>query len=298
MTAPLEGGAVVFTQWFGSMLQLTPHLHVLLPEGQWRTTSSGAQHSRGEAVEVAPPTDDDVAAVLARVLRQAKKDFAEEDAAWPEDEYEKGQRESLQRPLGLELPPTARRRRVAVAHGFSLHADTAVDGNDRQGLERLARYGARGPVAESRLRRLEDGRYEYLPKKGVSFVVSAEQLVRRLVSLVPPAKTHLTSFHGVYAPHAALRPLVTAPPPKPAPGAPVSSKKRRRPSRRLDWASLHQHTFGVDVLRCLCGGRRRIIAIPSTRKAAEERLTQLGHHLLPRRLLPPATAQPALPLAG
>ncbi|MBE2254180.1 MAG: transposase, partial [Myxococcus sp.] len=65
-------------------------------------------------------------------------------------------------------------------------------------------------------RRLEDGRYEYTPKKGVTFAVTAQQLVRRLVSLVPPAKTHLTSFHGVYAPHAALRPLVTAPPPKPA----------------------------------------------------------------------------------
>ncbi|MDP3409815.1 hypothetical protein [Bosea sp. (in: a-proteobacteria)] len=78
----------------------------------------------------------------------------------------------------------------------------------------------------------------------------------------------------------------------PAPAAPASSKKRRRPSRRLDWASLHQH------LRYPCGGRRRIIAIHSTRKAAEERLTQLGHHLPPRRLLPPATAQPTLPLAG
>ncbi|MBE2251406.1 MAG: transposase [Myxococcus sp.] len=88
---------------------------------------------------------------------------------------------------------------MAVAHGFSLHADTWLHGNDRQGLERLARYGARGPVAESRLRRLEDGRYEYLPKKGVSFVVTAGQLVRRQVSPVPPAKTHLTSFHGVYA---------------------------------------------------------------------------------------------------
>ncbi|MDP3500581.1 MAG: hypothetical protein Q8S33_09615, partial [Myxococcales bacterium] len=55
---------------------------------------------------------------------------------------------------------------------------------------------------------------------------------------------------------------------------------------------------GTDVLRCPCGGRRRIIAIHSTRKAAEQRLTQLGHHLTPRRLLPPATAQPALPLAG
>ncbi len=59
-----------------------------------------------------------------------------------------------------------------------------------------------------------------------------------------------------------------------------------------------QHTFGVDVLRCPCGGRRRIIAIHSNRKAGDERLTQLGHHLLPRRLLPPATAQPTLPLAG
>ena len=76
-------------------------------------------------------------------------------------------------------------------------------------------------MAESRLRRLEDGRYEYTPKKGVSFTVTPQEFVRRLVSLVPPAKTHLTSFRGVYAPHAALRPLVTAPPPRPATAAPV-----------------------------------------------------------------------------
>jgi hypothetical protein len=29
----LFGGAVVFAQYFGSSLQLTPHLHVLVPEG-------------------------------------------------------------------------------------------------------------------------------------------------------------------------------------------------------------------------------------------------------------------------
>ncbi len=79
-----------------------------------------------------PPLDDDVAAILARVLLQAKKDFAEAEAAWPEDET--GQQQCLQRPLGLALPPLPRRRRVAVAHSFSLHADTAVHGNDRQGL--------------------------------------------------------------------------------------------------------------------------------------------------------------------
>jgi hypothetical protein len=140
-----------------------------------------------------------VAAVLARVLRQAKKDFAQLDASWPEDEYQKGQRESLQQPLGLELPPKVRRRRMAVAPGFSLHADTWVHGNDRQGLERLARYGARGPVT------------------------------------MPP------------------------PPAPPAPPSPSKyTKKKPRPTRRLDWVALHQHTFGVDGLRCPCGGRRRI----------------------------------------
>ena len=92
-------------------------------------------------------------------------------------------------------------------------------------------------------------------------------------------------------------------PPPPAPPAPPSpskktKKKKARTTRRLDWASLHQHTFGVDVLRCPCGGRRRIHAIHSTRKTAEERLLQLGHQLPSRFILPPTTAQPSLPLAG
>ena len=36
VTGPLKGGAVGFTQLFGSMLQMTPHLHVLMPEGLWQ----------------------------------------------------------------------------------------------------------------------------------------------------------------------------------------------------------------------------------------------------------------------
>jgi len=41
---------------------------------------------------------------------------------------------------------------------------------------------------------------EEAPKKGVTFTLTAEALVRRLVALVPPPRRHLTSFHGVYAP--------------------------------------------------------------------------------------------------
>jgi hypothetical protein len=118
----------------------------------------------GEEVTLPAPDDSAVESILRRVLRGARKDFADAEAPWPQDEYEASQREALQAPLGLALPPSPRRRRVAVGMGFSLHADTAVHGNDRQGLERLCRYGSRGPVAESRLRRLDDGRYEYSPK--------------------------------------------------------------------------------------------------------------------------------------
>jgi hypothetical protein len=169
----LRGGAVCFWQWFGSSLQLTPHLHLLVPEALW--------YQDGEAMHLPPPDEADVEAVLQRTLRQAMRDWENLDAAWAEDEYEGLQQRAIQEKLLLSeaLVPSSRRRRVAVAQGFSLHADTAMHGNDRQGLERLARYGARGPVAECRLRRKSDGRYEYTPKKGVAFTLTAEALVRR-----------------------------------------------------------------------------------------------------------------------
>jgi len=287
-----RGAGICFTQWFGSRLQLTPHLHVLVPEALWAAT--------GDALEVEAPGDDDVARILHRTLRQAKGDWGELAETWADDDFEVLQQQAIQARLPLEMPPGRhRRRRVAVAEGFSLHADTAVHANDRQGLERLCRYGARGPIAECRLQKLEGELYEYTPKRGVTFTLTAADLVRRLVALVPPSKSHLTSFHGSYAPHAKLRPLVTATPGSPAQVAPKRSTtppkpKTKRP--RLDWASLHQHTFGNDVLRCPCGGRRTIRALFSTHKAAEERLTELGRRL-PSRFLPSATAPPQLHLA-
>jgi hypothetical protein len=42
-------------------------------------------------------------------------------------------------------------RRSAFLDGYSLHADRLVDEADRDGLERLCRYGARSPVANARL---------------------------------------------------------------------------------------------------------------------------------------------------
>ena len=69
----------------------------------------------------------------------------------------------------------------------------------------------------------------------VTFTLSAADLVRRLVALVPPAKSHLTSFYGSYAPHSKLRSFVTTPSSPQTPKTPEPKLKRPR----LDWASVH-----------------------------------------------------------
>jgi hypothetical protein len=269
----LSCGAVCFTQLFGSALQLTPHLHALVPEGVW---SDGDGLSAG-FVELAPPSTDDVEGILARMVRQLMPLFESREAAWPEDDFEALQARGTQlRLLPTEEPTPGRKGRLAVAMGLSLHADTWVHGNDRAGLLRLCRYGARGPVAESRLSRRDDGRYAYETKRGVTLVMTAAQLVRRLLWLIPPRGLHLTNFHGVLAPHAAARARVV---PRPVTEASRStpkgsaSPKTRRP--RVDWATLLQRTFACEVWKCPCGGQRRVVAVVTNRATAEQMLASM-----------------------
>lgn len=327
----LVGGAVAFVQWFGSNLQLTPHLHVLIPDALWNKENDG----EGGAQELPPPTDEEVESVLRRILTQLRAVLAETEGAYSEDDFESLQAEGIQANLALPMPryPPQRGRRTAVGLGFSLHADTWVHGNDRQGLERLCRYASRGPVAESRVSRRADGLYDYVTKRGATLTLSAEKLVRRLLALIPPSKIHLTSFHGVYAGHSSLRPLVMqqsqqklntqdgadrergdiAPSQQTlieqeamtgAQGEVEVELAQKRPScpkpPRLDWATLQARTFGTDVWVCPhCGGKRRVVALVTSPSRAREVLENLGYVKntdWPPTPEPPRPAQMAFPL--
>ena len=59
--------------------RLTPHLHLLSAEA--------LSQEDGTMVPAAPPGYEDVARILARVLRAATKDWLALEASWPEDEY-------------------------------------------------------------------------------------------------------------------------------------------------------------------------------------------------------------------
>jgi len=281
------GGAVSFVQLFNAQLGLAPHVHLLGAEGVW---------CDGVFMELPPPSPEEVEAVLKRALTQLLPDFESRQVTWPEDEYEALQAKSAQLRLPLdEEPPPSRRGRLAVSMGFSLHADTAVTANDREGLLRLVRYGARGPVAESRLSRRADGRYAYETKRGVTLVLTAAQLVKRLIALIVPKGLHLTNFHGVFSSHAAeRRNVMPAPAQEKKPAAPLPAKpKTKRP--RIDWATLLARTWGCDVWRCPCGGQRRVVALVTSRRAAEELLRNMGM-LDVAPPLPQAPGPPQLPL--
>jgi hypothetical protein len=175
---------------------------------------------------------------------------------------------------------------------------------EARSLERICRYGSRSALALERLSRREDGRYEYRTRKGTMLVFTAAELVKRLIALIPPRGSHLTRFHGVFAPNAKLRSKVVCASAG-ASGGPESSSSsagvgERKPGPgkrpRLDWASLQRRTFEADVWACPCGGRRKVLAVVTDRGTVEEVLRNL-RMLPPRVPLPLAQSPPQLGLA-
>ena len=275
-------GAVTFVQRFNSALGLNIHYHSVIPDGLF-------EKENGEFHRLPPPDEEEVSEVLAkvarRVLRLLHRRGLLEDNSFPENALESCQAASLQQkflPLLLSVSPPKRAPRSAFWEGFSLHANTRVHENDRNGLETLCRYGGRGALSLQRLSRGQDGRLSYrmkrpLPDGTTHLLLSPEALLRRLAALVPPPRQNLTRFHGVFGPHSRLRALIVPKPPPPTDDEVVpsenfctpekaleSSEARQRKENvsghRVPWADLLRRTFGEDLLHCPCGGKRRVLA--------------------------------------
>ena len=281
-------GAVSFTQRFGSKLNANLHHHVVVPDGVFEE-ETGAQ-----LVRVAAPKVEELARVLQRVVRRTRamlvgRGLLEEPA--PDDTLAHLQAQAVQ--TGMPFAPSRPRSssRLAVdLDGYSLEAATHVHEQDRLGLEHLCRYGLRAPFAQHRLKALADGRVQLGLRRpahdGVQAVAfTPHQFLSRLAAIVPPARAHLTRYHGVFANRAKLRPALV-PPPKAEqePGAQAKSPSPLR-DRKLPWADLLKRVFGEDLLTCAkCGGRRRVKAILANPQDACEVLQELGIPAKPLRL--------------
>jgi hypothetical protein len=190
---------------------------------------------------------------------------------------------------GSEQIGTRTKALCAEADGFSLHAGVRCAGHERDKLERLARYVARPALAFERVRYDEGNGHVTLQLKtpwrdGTTHLrMSPLEFMQRLAALVPPARLHLTRFHGVLAPNARLRPLVIpAVPPAPektsagegGEAAAVVSLPRR--ASYVPWGKLLRRVFKIDLAHCpCCGGTLRIIAAIMERETIERILNHL-----------------------
>jgi Putative transposase len=280
---------------------------------------SGCLPSPGRYFPIRQPRNEDVAAILKRIVHRVAKVIVgfDDDLESEADALATLQAAEVERRLP-HPEPFEQTRRGAFLDGFSLHAGVRIHASDRAGRERLCRYILRPPLALHRLSRGKDGRLLYQmkrPRHGSLWLsLTAEELLAKLATLVPPPRVHGLRYHGVFAPNASLRSRVIpeADPSDPAadevagiPDAPAGDHStgvdaamlptagdepllQRTRTYRVPWADLLKKVFAVDVLACPCGGRLQIIAFITETTVAKRILDHLG---LDSRRPPVARAQ-------
>ena len=157
----------------------------------------------------------------------------------------------------------------------------AVEAEQREKLERLARYVSRPPVSVERLDLTAQGQVRYRLKtpyreETTHIVLEPLDFIAWLAALVPPPRVHLTQFHGVFAAHATLRAAIT-----PGGRGAGSTKRAAAPERstlkdiRMNWARRLKRVFGIEIEQCVrCGGRLKLIASIEEPEVIEHILAQ------------------------
>jgi hypothetical protein len=210
-------GAISMVQRFNSALALSLHFHILAADGVFLSPWYEPD-ARPTFVELPAPTDDELAGLLDQIIRRVTRllrrhgRLDDDGDAEPEQLVRFGVRSSAARrwpAADEELPPLCARR-----EGFSLHAGRAVHANDREGLERLAAYALRPPLAQGRLSLIADGQVLYRMKRTFSDGTSTisftpRDFVARLCALVPPPRFHVVRYAGLFAAHARGRYALT-----------------------------------------------------------------------------------------
>ena len=282
-------GAVMLIQRFGSALNLNIHFHMLVLDGAYLSDTREPAFRR-----IAPPSAAELQALVERLARRVGRSLERQGLLVRDTENEflefgseaGGAMDDLighsityrvavgpragQKVFALQTVPAREaepRPGVAQYAGFSLHAGIGVEADQRAKLERLARYVSRPPVAIERLALTAQGQARYRLKTpyrdGTTHIVlEPGDFIARLAALVPPPRVHLTRFHGVFAPHAALRAAVT--PAGRGPGAHRRAGTAESPTPRhvaMTWARRLKRVFNIEIEQCArCGGRLRVIA--------------------------------------
>ena len=317
--AQAQTGAVTLIQRFGSAANLNIHLHCLLLDGVYRFTESGPVFQA-----IPAPSTEQLQTVLSRLVKRVLKSLTRKGALIEEQGLpylvdpdgdpalaplhaaactyrialgpRVGQKVLTWKDPALRVAsPEAHAQGCVNAQGFSLHAATQCGPQPRQKLERLCRYITRPALSHKRLRRTPAGEVVLQLKTPyrdgtTHLVMTPLEFLQRVAALVPRPRLPLIRFHGVLAPHAALRSQIVPGEADPAPTTADGNgdSPSASPRARMSWAQLLKRVFAIDITTCpQCGGTLTILAAIEDPTVIGKILRHLG---LPTRAPPRAPA--------
>jgi len=174
--------------------------------------------------------------------------------------------------------------------GYTVHANRYIPQNDRQGLEKLISYAARGPLSEERLRDLPNGNVEVKLKTPWSdgtthLIFTHSEFIEKLIALIPPPWFHMVRYFGIFVSNAKFREAIL-------PGFDISKlPKQPKKKRSIKWAELLKRVFNVDVTKCQkCGGLLKLIDLLMPSPELTQLLRQLKLDPEPPPRLPAKTS--------
>ena len=162
--------------------------------------------------------------------------------------------------------------------------------DERDRLERIARYALRPPIAQNRLAWTDDGQVRLALRRPWSdgtthLLFDPAELLERLTALTPRPRIHLILYHGLLAPRAAWRSLVVEFGTTSSPADSGANDDAEEHSDAVTcrhggnylWAELMRRSLRFDVLACpRCGGRLTLIALIDDPAVIRRMLLHLG----------------------
>jgi hypothetical protein len=285
-------GSIAFTQRWGSALNLNPHLHIISIDGVYIRYGDIARFRNLD-----PITDDEVASLVESIANRVRtlcirRGYLDKDGDIvlnPALDPLFQDHESLTAALTASISgkiafgpnagnyvrkigggfgyegevPLAKGKRCYSVNGFSLHANTAINTHARDRLYKLIEYIARGPLSNDRLEILANGDVKLALKtpwaNGTTHLVFTPcEFIEKLVALIPPPRSHLVRWSGVFAPNSQYRRDITLKP-EIKKGFQFASdteeEDKPREFKNYKWSKMLAQVFKIDVTKCQqCGG--------------------------------------------
>ena len=325
-----KSGAISFTQLAGSALNLNPHLHILFCDGVFSgINQNGAETFRFRNLETI--TDKEVEKLLleisSKVLKLLKKQgYLNHDGEMvnhPLSDSLFRDHESLAMATSSSIVgtiafgpnagqkvtrigsgfgyyeeiPLAKGHRCFSINGFSLHANTSTNTLARDSLRKLVEYISRGPLSNERLEITDSGRVKLKLKTAYSdgtshLLFTPGEFIEKLSAIIPPPKSHLVKWSGVFAPNSPCRSKIVLKPDEKK-GRPVKSDcTDQSPIKNSSWSKMLAKVFEIDVTQCQhCKGEMSIVAAIIKRSEVARYLKHLGIEHEPPARAPPKYQQ-------